>query len=74
MITKHDRPHAVIVSAAYYEVLQKAMRRARLTSSLTPEEIAQAEAAAVPSGAEQRQFLHDLAAAVNRDLDEAGQP
>ena len=65
VVTKHGRPHAVIVSAAYFEQLQRAVRRARLTGSLTPEEAAAAEAAAVPSEPEQRRFLQELEAALN---------
>ncbi len=65
VVTKHGRPHAVIVSAAYFEQLQRAVRRARLTGSLTPAEAAAAEAAAVPSESEQRRFLLELEAALN---------
>ena len=65
VVTKHGRPHAVIVSAAYFEQLQRAVRRARLTGSLTPAEAAAAEAAVVPSESEQRRFLLELEAALN---------
>ena len=71
VVTKHDRPHVVIVSAAYYDFLQTSLRRARLTSSLTPEEVAHAQAATVPSEAEQQLFLQQFSAALNADLAEA---
>jgi prevent-host-death family protein len=71
VVTKHDRPHVVIVSAAYYDFLQTSLRRARLTSSLTPEEVACAQAATVPSEAEQQLFLQQFSAALNADLAEA---
>ncbi len=65
IVTKHHRPHVVIISAAYFDQLQQIARRARLTSSLTPEEVTAAEAATVPSKSEQERFLRSLAASLN---------
>ena len=38
VVTKHDRDHVVIMSAERYAAMASAMRRARLTGSLTTEE------------------------------------
>jgi prevent-host-death family protein len=65
VVTKHDRDHVVIVSAERFAQMEDAMRRARLTGSLTVEERAAASAAKVPTAAEQRRYLAKLAAAVN---------
>lgn len=67
VVTKHDREHVVILSAERYAYLLGAARKARPTGSLTPEERALAARAAVPSEAEQRRFLAELAAAVEAE-------
>ena len=64
VVTKHDRDHVVIVSAERYALMARAMRKARLTGSLTAEERALAAAAEVPSEAEQECYLAQLAAAI----------
>ena len=64
MVTKHDREHVVILSAERYALLERSSRRARLTSSITAEELALIAAAEVPSEAEQKQSLAEFAAAV----------
>ena len=63
-VTKHERDHVVIVSAERYALMARSMRHARLTGSLTPEERALIVAAEVPSEAEQRHYLSELALAV----------
>jgi prevent-host-death family protein len=63
-VTKHERDHVVIVSAERYAMMASAMRRARLTGSLTADERALIALADVPSEAEQREYLAALAAAV----------
>jgi hypothetical protein len=47
------------------------MRRVRLTGSLTPEERALAAKGRVPSKAEQKRYLRELAAAIERLLAES---
>jgi prevent-host-death family protein len=64
VVTKHDRAHVVIMSAEHYAYLQQVGRRARLTGSLSPDERARAAAADVPSKAEQKRYLAELAAAM----------
>jgi len=71
MVTKHDRDHVVILSAEEYAFLQQAVRKARLTGSLTVTERALAEKATVPSDPDQQRYLAELAAAV--DASSAGQ-
>ncbi len=63
-VTKHDRDHVVILSAEAYDALRQGTRRARLTSSLTAEERAQIVAGRMPTKAEQRRFLAEMAAAM----------
>ena len=67
VVTKHDRDHVVILSAERYALMASAMRKARLTGSLTPQERALAAAAEVPSEAEQKRYLAKLAAAIEPD-------
>ena len=64
VVTKHDRDHVVILSAERYALMASAMRKARLTGSLTSQERALAAAAEVPSEAEQKRYLAKLAAAI----------
>lgn len=64
VVTKHDRDHVVIVSAERYALMTSAMRKARLTGSLTAEERVLAAAAEVPSEAEQQRYLAKLASAI----------
>jgi prevent-host-death family protein len=66
VVTKHDRDHVVIVSAERFAQMENALRRARLTGSLTAEERAAAAAAKVPSEAEQERYLAKLTAATNK--------
>ena len=47
-----------------YALMASAMRKARLTGSLTSQERALAAAAEVPSEAEQKRYLAKLAAAI----------
>jgi prevent-host-death family protein len=64
VVTKHDRDHVVILSAEEYASLLKGWRRVRLTNRMTADEIALARRAKVPTEAEQKQSLDDIAAAV----------
>jgi prevent-host-death family protein len=68
VVTKHERDHVVIVSAERYALMANAMRKSRLTGSLTAEERALAAAAVVPSEADQAAYLAELAAAVEPGL------
>jgi len=65
VVTKHDRDHVVIVSAERFAEMETALRRARLTGSLTAEERKAAAAAKVPSVAKQKRYLARLAASVD---------
>jgi prevent-host-death family protein len=65
VVTKHDRDHVVIVSAERFAQMEEALRRARLTGSLTPDERKAAAAAKVPSEAEQKRYLAKLAKAID---------
>jgi prevent-host-death family protein len=69
-VTKHDRDHVVILSAEEYNYLRQSARTARLTGSLTAEERALVAAATVPSKAEQKRHLADLARAVEAEREE----
>ena len=62
-ITKQGRDHLVVISAERYAFLQQASRKARLTTSLTGHERKLALAAKVPSKAEQKRYLAELAEA-----------
>ena len=64
VVTKHNRDHVVIMSAERYALMLGAVRKARLTGSLTPQEVALVSAAEVPSEAEQKRYLAKLAAAI----------
>jgi prevent-host-death family protein len=64
IVTKHDRDHVVIVSAERFAQMEEALRRARLTGSLTAEERKAAAAARVPSKAAQKRYQAKLAKAV----------
>jgi prevent-host-death family protein len=64
VVTKHDRDHVVILSAERYALMANAMRKARLTGSLTSAERAAAAAAEVPAEAEQKRHLANLATAI----------
>ena len=64
VITKHDRDHVVILSAERYALMASAMRKARLTGSLTADERALVAAAEVPSETEQSSYLGKFAAAI----------
>ena len=64
VVTKHDRDHVVILSAEEYARLQQAVRKARLTGSLTAQERTLAATAVVPSKPAQKRYLAQLAAAV----------
>jgi prevent-host-death family protein len=64
VVTKHNRDHVVIMSAERFAAMESALRRARLTGSLTPEERALAAAAEVPSAAEQDRALAAFSAAI----------
>ena len=66
VVTKHDRDHVVIVSAERFAQMENALRRARLTGSLTAEERRAAAAAEVPSPAEQKRYLAKLAEAIDK--------
>jgi len=66
VVTKHDRDHVVIVSAERFAQMEDALRRARRTGSLTAEERAAAAAAKVPSSADQKRYLRNLATAVGK--------
>jgi prevent-host-death family protein len=66
VVTKHDRDHVVIVSAERFAQMESALRRARLTGSLTAQERRLAAAAKVPRLAEQKRTLARLAAAVKK--------
>jgi len=66
VVTKHDRDHVVIVSAERFAQMEDALRRARLTGSLSAEERAAAAAAKVPSEAQQKRYLAKLAAATGK--------
>jgi prevent-host-death family protein len=68
VVTKHERDHVVIVSAERYALMVTAMRKVRLTGSLTAEERALAAAAVVPSEADQVGYLAQLAAPVEPSL------
>jgi prevent-host-death family protein len=65
VVTKHDRDHVVIVSAERFAQMEEALRRARLTGSLTAEERKAATAAKVPPEAAQKRYLAKLAKAIN---------
>ena len=65
VVTKHDRDHVVIVSAERFAQMEQALRRPRLTGSLSAGERAAAKAAKVPSEAEQKRYLAKLAAAID---------
>jgi prevent-host-death family protein len=54
VVTKHDRDHVVIVSAERFAQMESALRRARLTGSLTAQERRAAASAKVPPLAEQK--------------------
>jgi prevent-host-death family protein len=64
VVTKHDRDHVVIISAEEYADLRQSYRRARLTGSLSEEEIEQIKQARVPSKAEQKRLMAEMAEAV----------
>jgi prevent-host-death family protein len=66
VVTKHDRDHVVIVSAERFAQMEDALRRARLTGSLTAKERAAAAAAKVPSQAEQKRYLAMFSAAASK--------
>jgi prevent-host-death family protein len=66
VVTKHDRDHVVIVSAERFAQMENALRRARLTGSLTTEERRAAAAAKVPPVIEQKRYLAELAAAIGK--------
>jgi prevent-host-death family protein len=66
VVTKHHRDHVVILSAERFVRMENALRRTRLTGSLTTEERRAATAAEVPSAAEQKRYLAKLAAAVDK--------
>jgi prevent-host-death family protein len=61
VVTKHERDHVVIISAERYALMTKAMRKSRLTGSLTAEERALAAIGEVPSEDEQELYLAELA-------------
>jgi prevent-host-death family protein len=65
VVTKHDRDHVVIVSAERFAQMEEALRRARLTGSLTAEERKAAAAAKVPSEAAQKRYLAKLTTAID---------
>lgn len=65
VVTKHDRDHVVIVSAERFAQMEEALRRARLTGSLTAEERKAAAVAKVPSEAVQKRYLAKLAKAIS---------
>ncbi|MFZ1106480.1 MAG: type II toxin-antitoxin system prevent-host-death family antitoxin [Hyphomicrobiaceae bacterium] len=65
VVTKHDRDHVVIVSAERFAQMEEALRRARLTGSLTAKERKAAAEARVPSEAQQKHYLAALATAVD---------
>lgn len=65
VVTKHDRDHVVIVSADRFAQMEEALRRARLTGSLTGEERKAAAAAKVPSEAAQKRYLAKLAKVID---------
>ena len=64
VVTKHDRDHVVILSAEAYAELRQSYRKARLTGSLTEEEREQIRQARVPSKAEQKRIMAEMADAV----------
>jgi prevent-host-death family protein len=66
VVTKHDRDHVVILSAERFTQMENALRRARLTGSLTAEERRAAATAEVPSAADRKRYLAKLAAAVDK--------
>ena len=66
VVTKHDRDHIVIVSAERFAQMEDALRRVRLTGSLTIEERAAAAAARVPSAVAQKRYLGKLATATGK--------
>ena len=65
VVTKHDRDHVVIVSAERFAQMEQALRRARLTGSLTADERKAAARAKVPSEAAQKRYLAKLAKAID---------
>jgi prevent-host-death family protein len=65
VVTKHDRDHVVIVSAERFAQMEEALRRARLTGSLTADERKAAAGAKVPSEATQKRYLAKLAKAID---------
>jgi prevent-host-death family protein len=64
VVTKHDRDHVVILSAEEYAFLQQAVRKVRLTGSLTAGERVLAATAAIPSEASQKRYLEQVAEAI----------
>jgi prevent-host-death family protein len=64
VVTKHDRDHVVILSAEEYADMRRTYRKARLTSSLTDAEMEQIDKARVPTKAEQKRVMAEMAKAV----------
>ena len=64
MVTKHDRDHVVILSAEEYAEMRQSYRKTRLTGGLTEEEREQIMQSKVPSKAEQKRYLAELAEAI----------
>ena len=74
MVTKHNRDHVVLLSAAQYAALQLSARKSRVTGSLTADERAAVVAAEVPSRPEQKRYLLELAAAVEDTANQKSTP
>jgi PHD/YefM family antitoxin component YafN of YafNO toxin-antitoxin module len=68
VVTKHERDHVVIISAERYAVMAQAMRKSRLTGSLTAEERTLAAVGEVPSDTEQDRYLAELTAKIEQTL------
>ena len=68
VVTKHNRDHVVIVSAERFAAMESAMRRVRLTGSLTVEELALIATAEVPNEADQKLTLAKFTSADELDL------
>ena len=66
-VTRHDRDHVVILSAEAYASLRQAVRRSRLTGSLTVRERELAISAAVPTDRDRKRYLRQLARAVEAE-------
>jgi prevent-host-death family protein len=63
IVSRRGRDNDVIISAEAYASLQQAARKVRLTGSLTMEEREPAAAATIPSKADQKRYLAELAVA-----------